>query len=216
MSIKNRLGGIEPLLIPSKYTAYYIGLLSADGHISNRKELIIEVTDRELIYPLAELIVCNVREIIKPNANHKTSYRISKMHTSLMEEFSAFSGIAIGAKSKIPYVIPEWIRNNTEFLYYYITGIFNGDGSMMHYPIDESKGIERSRAEACIEQHISQLDNLSFLANILDWNITITSKNTCRIRCGNKEGLNKFYRLYNNDKALSRKLNKLKEYLECQ
>jgi DNA invertase Pin-like site-specific DNA recombinase len=196
LSDMHRIGTLKNFLVPSAETAYFVGLLQADGCISKDGVVSLTSKDRELILPFARFIQANV-------VNTGTGFYSSQVkEIKLTSKFQQVSGI-FNNKTYTGYKVPAWIEQNEEFFWNFIVGVFNGDGSVA------PKGLG---AQLQIEQHSSQSEFIKKLGKFLGWPIYLYDY--AKIQTSSRKACEEFFKLYsNNEYAMIRKIIKLESLL---
>lgn len=197
LSNKHRIGSLEPFLNPTIKTAYFIGLLQSDGNISDDGCVKLACKDRELVQEFAKFIGANIIE-------YKGVYSAQVKDFKLTNKFIEVTNI-VPRKTYTEYKIPQWIYSDIEYMYSFITGVFNGDGSVAFKRI--------GHPQLQIEQHSSQFNFLKHINEYLNWNLY--SYEYAKIQTSSRDTCLEFYERYsNNEYALIRKVLKLEELLQ--
>lgn len=120
---------------------YFLGLVSTDGHIqvvkkSGNYRLMIYTSEKEEVDLIVKLILrlFNYKASVKLR---KTGFKNSRLNYEIyissknVVMFVNSLGIPIGAKSTI-IEFPKIFINERKYLWDYIRGVFDGDGSIIH------------------------------------------------------------------------------------
>jgi len=191
----HRKATFEKLLQPTKQTAYIIGYLVADGNISKEGAISAVSKDIELIQFCCDYFGSNLNIINKPDG--RLFYTFTAKDHRYLEKVKKTTNL-IPNKTYSCYTIPEWIKNSQEFMGYFVTGLFNGDGSV-------SKVAGRNTVQVEIELHINQYSFLDQVNSFLGWNI-YRREGKARISSKKKSTVESFAKMFcYNPYSMSRK-----------
>lgn len=193
----HRVGTLSNFIKPSNNTAYFCGLLQSDGNITDDGCVNFVNKDKDLVLDLAKFMGSNV-SIYKGEV-----YRTQVKEVKLTEKFKQLTGI-YPRKTYTNYTIPEWILANEEFVWSFIVGVFNGDGSVAKK--------REGTVQLQIEQHSSQTEFLQTLNKYLGWKFY--SYDYAKVQTSDTSICKKFFNIYsNNEHALLRKVARFEELL---
>jgi hypothetical protein len=160
LSNQHRVGTISTLLDSTLEVAYMVGLLQADGCITDNGYICLTSVDKELVHHFCRITSSNIitdshlgKPLYKGQVKDFKNFEKFKKHTNLYPR-----------KTYECYTIPSWILDNSEALKYFFVGVFNGDGSV---------ALKRNNiAQLQVEQHSSQFEFLKVLNDrLLGWRI---------------------------------------------
>jgi hypothetical protein len=107
-------------------SAYFAGLLAADGNICNNNRFRLELADKELILSLKETIGSNGKIYEKYNGNFKTIYGITITSKQCVLDLDKYWNIT--TRKSLTLQPPTGLTEEQELAY--IIGYIDGDGSI--------------------------------------------------------------------------------------
>lgn len=196
ISNMHRRGSLEGFLVPTTECAYFIGLLQSDGNISREGTVKLAAKDKDMVLPFAKFINSSVVDL----GNGMWGAQVK--HVKLTDKFKQVTNI-LPNKTYTAYEIPTWVYSNEEYMWNFIIGVFNGDGSI---------AAKNSGVQLQIEQHSSQAEFLKKLNTILGWNVYLYDY--AKVQTSKRSICEQFYNIYsNNEFSLLRKVLKLESLL---
>lgn len=178
---------ISNIFNPTDHSAYICGVLQSDGFLTSDGYIGVTAKDYDLVKGFANFFKTGVRSMNKENT---TYYGCRFKDVQNLEKFKKITNI-YPQKTYLSYNIPEWIKNNTSFIFNFIAGVFDGDGWV--YPIKDRP----NTIEIGIEQHINSKPFLLLINNYLGWN-TYETDSTFRIHTKKQDKVKDFYNWYSN------------------
>lgn len=186
---------ISNIFKPNKASAYICGVLQSDGFITSDNYIGLTAKDKDFVQHFADFFSTGLREV---HTDNKVYYGARFKDIRNVEKFKAVTNI-LPNKTYSSYIIPDWIKTNTEFMYAFITGVFNGDGWVY-------KLKDRNACEIGIEQHILSKKFLTDINEYLCWN-TYSGDGTYRLSTKAHDKVYEFYNWFSQSEfALLRKV----------
>lgn len=175
--------------------AYFLGLLFADGSISEkRNSILLELSesDKDIIYTFSKLIF-NTEKVYYID-NTKYNYRCKNASNSYKIEInSAHMKKALIALGCIPHKslileFPSCVPN--ELIHHFIRGYFDGDGSISSTLNRGNKGTKDYMFTITTTQNMCEniqnvfITNMNIQSNILSANVNKNNSSTKTLHCG--------------------------------
>lgn len=128
--------------IDTEDKAYILGLLYADGSVTNNKIcLSLSGEDSELVYKVRDILYEDERPIsvVKfNNPNHKDAYRLNVINKHIVEKLH---GYGLHNNKTLILTPPLFLRQ--DLLRHFIRGYFDGDGHIGWWWVKQSKQIDK-------------------------------------------------------------------------
>lgn len=157
---QNKLkANMSKLFIPSSESAYICGVLQSDGYLTSDGYIGLTAKDKDFVNYFAEFFGTKVRDFERDGSSY---YVAAFKDIRNIEKFKQITNIYPN-KTYSSYVIPDWIKSNTEFYKSFLVGVFNGDGYVYRPPMHNTCDIG-------IEQHSLSRPFLKEINKVLDWN----------------------------------------------
>ena len=189
--------------ISNSEKAYWLGFLYADGCVSDQNQISISIqeSDKEHLEKFKEDIGAINNRILSVKSHNKFGWYFTIRDSKMASDLKKLGCIP---RKSLVLIFPKEEQVPKEYLFDFIRGYFDGDGTISFDHRNEKPQI---RFGFCGTKEF-----LTSLLEILNWNVClrkISENNTYTIsRSGNKVGKTFFEKIYNNPtRYLTRKYN---------
>lgn len=132
MKVLGKIPGGYAELIKCEELAEFVGVILGDGNISKFPR-----TERLLLVSNANNtgFVKRYSDIIKRLFNKKPSVKKVTISNAVrigfyQKEISTRLAIPAGSRKKLNYIVPQWIKQNDDYLIAFLRGLFEAEGSL--------------------------------------------------------------------------------------